>query len=99
MNSALFRTACLAAAWLSAIPAWSQNPASSWPARTVRVIVASAPGGITDIAARVVSARLSDALGVQVISENRPGAGGAIGVEFATRAAPNGYTLLATTSG
>ncbi|HEY8611739.1 MAG TPA: tripartite tricarboxylate transporter substrate-binding protein, partial [Roseomonas sp.] len=57
------------------------------------------PGGGTDAVARIVTRRLSDALGVPVVVENRPGAGGTIGSEAVARAAPDGYTIgIATTS-
>lgn len=73
--------------------------AQSFPSRPVQVIVPSSPAGITDIAARFLGERLSELWGKQVVIDNRPGGGGSIGVSAATRATPDGYTLLMTTNG
>jgi tripartite-type tricarboxylate transporter receptor subunit TctC len=67
---------------------------SNYPARTVRVIVPSAPGGGTDISARILAPQLTQQLGQQFVVENRAGAGTMIGGEAVARAAPDGYTLL-----
>ncbi|MDH4150014.1 MAG: tripartite tricarboxylate transporter substrate binding protein [Betaproteobacteria bacterium] len=74
-----------------ALPAVAQ---STYPTRTVRLIVPSSPGGGTDISARILAPQLTQFLGQQVIVENRPGAGTMIGGEAVARAAPDGYTLL-----
>ena len=79
-----------------ATPALAQ---AAWPSRPIRCIVPLPPGGGTDATARVVTRRLSEALGVPVVVENRPGAGGTVGSEAVARAAPDGYTIgLATSS-
>ena len=72
----------------------TQAQTGQWPQKSVRIIVPLAPGGSVDIIARIVAARLSDKFGQQFIVDNRPGAGSTIGVAIATRANPDGYTLL-----
>ena len=72
--------------------------AQSYPVRPVRVIVNFPPGAGVDIATRIVTAKLGDALGQQFVIDNRAGAAGNIGVELAARAAPDGYTLLSGTA-
>ena len=66
----------------------------SYPVRPVRIIVPFAPGGGSDIMARVMAPHLGELLGQQLIIDNRPGAGTVIGAELAARAAPDGYTLF-----
>ena len=70
--------------------AWGQ----SYPTRPVRIIVATAPGGLPDILARLIGPWLSGRLGQQFVIENRPGGGSTIGTEAVVRAPPDGYTLL-----
>ncbi len=71
----------------------------AYPERPVRLIVPYAPGGVTDIAARLVGQSLSAKWSQQVVVENKPGAGGIVGVEAAARSSPDGYTLLMATNG
>lgn len=85
-----------AAALTAAFPGLAQE---AWPSKPVRMIVPFAPGGATDLAARLVTQKLSDALGKQVYVENRAGAGGSIGAEAAARAPGDGYTLIMGTTG
>jgi len=83
------------AAWLFAFGAYAQN----YPNRAVKVVVPWPPGQATDIAARVVADKLQSALGQPFVADNRPGAGGSIGTDVVAKSAPDGYTLLAASSG
>ena len=69
-------------------------PAQDYPARPVRMIVPFAAGGGSDISARTMSDALGQALGTTIVVDNRPGAGSVLGTDLATKAAPDGYTLL-----
>lgn len=75
-------------------PTTAGHAAEAYPTRPVRMIVPFAPGGGTDIAARVIADALSQALGQPVVTENRGGAGSTIGTDIAAKATPDGHTLL-----
>ena len=83
---------------LALLAASAQAQTGAWPTKPVRMVIAFAPGGPTDIVARVVAAQLSQQLGQQVMVENRPGAGGNIAAELVARAPADGYTLFYNTS-
>ena len=72
--------------------------AQSYPSKPVRLIVPFAPGGFTDVVARILGQKLSVAMGQQFIVENKPGAGSTIGTDFVAKAAPDGYTLVMVSS-
>jgi tripartite-type tricarboxylate transporter receptor subunit TctC len=72
--------------------------AASYPERPIKIIVPFAPGGPTDIMARILGTHLGEALGGTIVVENKPGAGGNIGIGIAAHAEPDGYTLLITSS-
>jgi tripartite-type tricarboxylate transporter receptor subunit TctC len=73
--------------------------AQNWPNRNVRLVVPFTPGGGIDAIGRIVGGRLSEIWGQQVVVENKPGAGANIGIEFAARSSPDGYTMLITAGG
>jgi tripartite-type tricarboxylate transporter receptor subunit TctC len=73
--------------------------AEDYPSRPIRILVPYSPGGIADIAARIIGAKLTEAWGQQTVVENRPGANGFIAVTDAARSAPDGYTLVVVTAG
>ncbi len=72
--------------------------ATPYPVRPVRMVIGFTPGGQPDIAARLIAPKLSDALGQQVVIDNRPGAGGVVGTKIVTDATPDGHTLLTSSS-
>jgi tripartite-type tricarboxylate transporter receptor subunit TctC len=93
--------ALLAAALLSVASAasWAKAAAENWPAeRPIRLLIPFPAGGATDIVGRTVAQKLTASLGQNVVVDNRPGAGGAIGAAAVAKAAPDGYTILLGTS-
>ena len=94
-SARITRRLLLASPVLLARPALAQ----AWPARPVRIIVPFGPGGPTDVMARTVANGLTNALGQPFVVENRPGAGGNVGVVAVARSAPDGYTLLVSSCG
>ena len=89
LKSILFGIAGLFTAFGSALAA----PDTDWPKKPIVAIVSFPAGGSTDIFARSVTAPLSEALGQSIVVENKPGAGGMIGLAAAAKAAPDGYTI------
>lgn len=92
MNAIFSTAACVAGLGLAV--SVGSALAQSYPAKAVRIIVPTSPGGGNDFVARHVGQRLGDRLGQQFLVDNRPGAGGTIGTALAARSAPDGYTLL-----
>jgi tripartite-type tricarboxylate transporter receptor subunit TctC len=80
-----------ASVWPLAAPAQS-----SYPNRPIRMIVPFAPGGTTEVLARIIAQRMGENLGQQLVVDNRPGASGSLGTSIAVKSAPDGYTLLLT---
>ena len=78
----------------SAFAASPPYAADAFPTRPLRMIIPFPPGGGTDIMGRIVAQRLAEGLGMQVVVDNRGGAGGLIGTELTTRASPDGHTLM-----
>ncbi|HEX2554995.1 MAG TPA: tripartite tricarboxylate transporter substrate binding protein [Microvirga sp.] len=91
--------AAAAGAATAALPARAQAPAGAWPTRTVRLIVPYPAGGSTDVLARIIAERLEKKLGQPWVIDNRPGAGGNIGIDGVVRSEPDGYTVGAATVG
>src|SRR4051812_38887211 len=91
--AALFAALACSLSWFG--PAAAQP----YPSRPVKVVVPWPPGQATDIAARMVAQKLQESLGQPFVVDNRPGAGGSLGTDIALRSAPDGYTLLAASSG
>ena len=91
----------LASAAVLVLAALVAGTASSqeYPARPVHIVAPFAPGGGTDFIARLIAQKLTERVGQQVIVDNKPGAGGNLGSEFAVKAPPDGYTLLLVAGG
>lgn len=90
MMRSLFPALLAVLATIACVPAH----ASDYPAKPIRLIVPFSPGGTTDVLARFVAQKTSDAMHHQIIVDNRPGANGNIGAEMVAKASPDGYTLL-----
>lgn len=87
------------AATLPATVAAQKNVDTAYPTRPVRMLVAQAAGGPTDVVARIVAVKLTDLLGHQVVVDNRPGAGGSVAGEITARAPADGHTLMVAANG
>ena len=90
------KAALLAACTVLAAAGAQQALAQAYPAKPVRIVIPLSPGGTTDVPGRILTQKLSDAMGQQFFVENRTGAGGTIGAEGVAKALPDGYTLLLT---
>jgi tripartite-type tricarboxylate transporter receptor subunit TctC len=94
MRFAIGIAAVLAGSAVALAPAVAQT----FPTKPVRLILPFPPGGPTDLQGRTIAQKLSELVGQQVVAENRPGAGGNIGLEVAAKSPPDGYTLVLTSS-
>ncbi len=83
---------------IASAPAAAQSPAANYPNRPVKLVVPFAPGGFTDVVARILGNKLSQSMGQQFVVENKPGAGSTIGTDFVAKAPADGYTLLMVSS-
>ncbi|HTM59262.1 MAG TPA: tripartite tricarboxylate transporter substrate-binding protein, partial [Burkholderiales bacterium] len=92
-----FATSALAAFVIALASPWAL--AQPYPSKTIHVIVPFAAGSATDVAARLIGERLNAAWGQPVIVENKPGAGGTIGIAQTAKADPDGYTLCVVSTG
>ena len=87
-----------------AVGGWLPNSAAAadlakdYPDRPIRMLVPNAPGSSVDTLSRIIASKLSEVLGQQIVSDNRAGAGGVIGMEIAKAAIPDGYTLISATT-
>ncbi len=97
----MIRTGALLLAAIGTLATAGAPPARAqgYPTRPIHVVAPYAPGGIADIASRLIGQKLTEAWGQQIVVENRPGANGFLGVSAVSRAAPDGYTLLVATAG
>ena len=84
----------LLAALVACFIASPATAADDYPTRPVTIVVPFTPGGGTDMMARIIAEKLTQSLGKPVIVDNKPGAGGTLGVDHVGRAEPNGYNLL-----
>ena len=96
MSKGIVAIACAVGAAILSAAAWSQTPA--YPSQPIKIIVPFAPGGGTDLTARIVAEYLTKSLNQSVVVENRPGAASQIGIDLVARAKPDGYTLLWTSA-
>jgi tripartite-type tricarboxylate transporter receptor subunit TctC len=93
-NRILTLPIALALVFLSLCISSALSIAQSYPTKPIRIVVPFPPGGSNDTVARVVAAKLSEKLGQTVITDNRPGSGGNVGLELVEKSAPDGYSLL-----
>ncbi len=78
--------------------AQSAAPGAAYPVKPIRLVVAFPPGASSDIVGRMLGQKISEPLGQQVVADNRPGAGGNLGIAVAAKSAPDGYTIVLATS-
>jgi tripartite-type tricarboxylate transporter receptor subunit TctC len=79
--------------------AWAQNPASTFPSKTIKIVVPFGAGGVADLTARTVAQKLAESLGQAVVIDNKPGAGGVVAGDAVAKSEPDGHTLLLMSNG
>ncbi len=95
----LYRAMCIASLGLALTSAaWAQSGASAYPERAIKIVVPFAPGGSTDVVARVIGKQLGEELKQAVVIDNRPGANTVIGTEIVAKSPADGYTLVMATN-
>jgi len=99
VNFSLYARACIGAAVAAVALSGSVATAQTYPTKPVRLLVPLAAGSTADIVSRYAGQELSKALGVAVVIENKPGAGGTIAMSEVARAAPDGYTIAFASQG
>ncbi|MGZ5152018.1 MAG: Bug family tripartite tricarboxylate transporter substrate binding protein, partial [Burkholderiales bacterium] len=99
MKLAYLPLMCLVSVFTLCVTPRSASAQQDYPTKPVRIVVGVAPGGATDILARVVGTKMSENLRQPVIVENRPGANHIIGGQFTAKAAPDGYTIQVVPEG
>ena len=98
MKTRIWLPLAVATTLLGSAPAAAQEAAKSYPSRPIRMLVPNTPGSAVDTLSRIVGAELGNAIGQQIVTDNRAGAGGIIGMEIAKGANPDGYTLISATA-
>ena len=96
--SVFSRCLCMLCAGLAALLSAGAASAQAYPTRQVRMILPFPPGGPTDLLGRAVAQKLGEQLGQTVVADNRPGAGGNLGIELAAKSPPDGYTIVLVSS-
>ena len=92
-----FSTTLLSLGASSLLPVWAQTAPTDFPAKAIRYVVPFPAGGLTDVMARLVGQKLTDALKQPVLVDNKPGANANLGADLVAKSAPDGYTWLAVT--
>jgi tripartite-type tricarboxylate transporter receptor subunit TctC len=99
MRTCLGVLLCFAVSVTSAADRSANDPGNAYPTRPIRLIITVAPGGGSDVTARTIGQKLTEAWGQQTIVDNRPGGNGIVGMDIAAHATPDGYTLVLGTIG
>jgi len=95
----LWRSIAMSCAMLAASPSLHASPQTNFPGRPVRLVIGFAPGGASDTFSRLIADEMGKRLGVPMIVENKPGAGGVVAADLVAQSAPDGYTILWANSG